>query len=117
MRRIAAVLILAASVLAATPRVPRKLAIEPANPLLFGQGSRQALVVIAHHTDGSEEDVTARSRFTSAKPDVAKVDDKGLVTAQASGGAAILASYMGLRAETTALIQRAEAPVPSNFNG
>ena len=101
-----------AGVLAASPI---KLTVVPANPLLFGKGARQPLLVVAHHPDGSAEDVTSRASFRSEKPSVVAVDPRGILRAEANGGAAIRVTYQGLEASTTALIQRAGAPLPASF--
>src|SRR5215469_10384788 len=114
--RTAAVLLLLGSVATAASRVPAQLTFEPVDPFLFGKGSKQALVVIARYADGSEEDVTAKARFRSAKPSVATVDETGAVTAESNGGALILATWLGLAASTTALVERADAPPPPSFN-
>ena len=96
---------------------PVELAIWPANPLLFGKDSRQSLLVVVSYSDGASKDVTGEARFGSAKARVATVDKAGLVTAHSNGGALIEATYGGLRASTTALVQRAEAPLPASFAG
>jgi hypothetical protein len=96
-------------------RTPVKLVVSPENPLLFGQGSRQALTAVAHYAGGFEEDVTAKARFVSDKPSIASVEG-AVITARGNGGARIHASYAGLNGVTTALVQRAEAPPPGSFS-
>ncbi|HWB95410.1 MAG TPA: DUF1549 domain-containing protein, partial [Bryobacteraceae bacterium] len=103
--------------LTAASRTPVKLVVEPGNPLLFGKDSRQQLVVVLRYSDGTEEDVTSKTRFSSARPSVAEVDTAGIVTAKGNGGAEIRASYAGRQAVTTALVQRAENPTPPSFSG
>src|SRR5947209_10750470 len=95
--------------LLAIPPTPKSLSIEPVNPLLFGQGATQALVVVAHYADGSEREITNQTQFSAARPSIATVDSAGLVTARASGAAPIHAAYQGLPATTTALIQQGDA--------
>lgn len=97
----------------AAPR-PVKLTVEPRNPLLFGKGSEQRLAVTAHFADGSRADVTSQTSFTSAVPTVA-LTSGGRVRAVANGGAAVTASYAGLQAVTTALVQRADSPMAPSF--
>src|SRR5437879_1532937 len=104
--RIAALLLLAALSATAVSRTPVKVSLEPSDPLLFGRGSKQMLLAIAHYADGSEEDVTGNARFRSEKPAVATVDENGLVTAESNGGAVLRATFSGLNASTTALVQR-----------
>src|SRR5882724_262855 len=102
--------------LLAAPPTPKSLSIEPVNPLLFGQGATQALVVVARYADGSEQEITKESQFSAAKPAIATVDSSGVITAHASGGAPIHVTYKGLTATTTALIQRGETPLAQSFN-
>src|SRR5262249_3824698 len=102
--------------LLAAPPIPKSISIQPINPLLFGQGATQALVVVAYYGDGSEREITDQSQFSAAKPTVATVDSRGVITARASGGAPIHVTYKNLSATTTALIQRGEAPIPQSFN-
>ncbi len=114
--RIAALLLFAAVCASAAPRTPVKLSLAPSDPLLFGRGARQMLLAIVRYADGSEEDVTGKARFRSEKPAVATVDENGQVTAESNGGAVLRATYGGLSASTTALVQRADAPPPPSFN-
>jgi hypothetical protein len=102
--------------LLASPQTPKSISIQPVNPLLFGQGATQALVVVARYADGSEHEITDQSQFSAAKPAVATVDSSGVITAHANGGAPIHVTYRNLSATTTALIQRGEAPIPQSFN-
>src|SRR5579883_3149159 len=106
-----------AALLAAAPRTPQKLLVEPHDPLLFGKGARQQLVVVLRYSDGTEEDVTAKARFVSARPAVAGVDAGGVVTAEANGGAEIRVRYAGYEAATTALVQHGGEPMPASFSG
>ncbi len=105
-------LLLLASLAAAAQ--PRKLTILPANPLLFGQGARQQLVVLAESPSGAAEDVTAQAAFSSAGP-AASVSSSGQITAAANGAARIQATFNGLTAHTTALVQQADKPAPASF--
>ncbi len=99
--------------LAAAP-APVKLSVQPENPLLFGKGSEQRLVVIARYADGSAADVTARAKLTSAKPAVASVDG-ATIRALSNGGAPLRVEFGGISATTTALVQRAEGPSAASF--
>jgi hypothetical protein len=106
-------LISASAAFAATPT---SLSIQPVNPLLFGQGATQTLVVVAHYSDGSEQEISQQSQFSAANPTIASVDSSGVITAHSDGGAPIRASYKGLTATTTALVQHGDAPIPQSFN-
>ncbi|MDX1980417.1 MAG: DUF1553 domain-containing protein [Bryobacteraceae bacterium] len=94
-----------------------RLTIMPANPLLFGKGATQRLTVIADHGNGVTEDVTRSATFVSLKPAAAVVSNDGKVTAQSDGGAMIRATYKGLTATTTVLIQKGSAAMPRSFAG
>lgn len=92
---------------------PRKLTILPQNPLLFGQGAKQQLVVLAESPGGKTQDVTSEATFTITG--AAATIDKTQVTAQANGAAKIQAQFQGLSATTTALVQQAEKPAQQSF--
>ena len=96
---------------------PVRISVLPKNPMLFGEGSEQRLLVIAHQDDGSAEDVTSQAEFRSARPEVATVSDQGVVHARAFGGARIEARYDSLADETIALVQQADSPRPATFSG
>src|SRR6266550_1706719 len=95
-------LVVLISVSTAFAAAPTSLSIQPVNPLLFGQGATQALVVVAHCPDGSDQEVSQQSQFSAAKPSVASVDSSGTITAHASGASSIQATYKGFTATTTA---------------
>jgi hypothetical protein len=60
------------------------------------RGARQQMVVTAHYTDGSTEDVTRWAQYQSNDPEVAAVADGGQVeTRELSGQAAVMARYQG----------------------
>ncbi len=103
--------------LAAAPRTALKLSVTPRNPLLFGKGARQPLVVVVHYSNGTEEEVTSRAGFEPDKKTIATVDRQGMVYAQSNGAARIRVTYQGLEAGTVALVQRAVAPLPLSFAG
>ncbi len=111
-----ALLFCAFALSAAPHRSAIGLHVEPSNPLLFGKNSRQQLVAVLRYADGTEEDVTVRTRFISTKPAVAEVDASGLVTASANGGAVVRAAFERFTATTTVLVQRAETPTASGFS-
>lgn len=110
--RLAALLSILPSAFAAAS--PLTLKLVPENPLLFGQGAEQQVVVIAEYAGGRTEDVTARASF-SANGQAASISAAGRVKANANGAARITAKYAGLTATTTALVQRADKPVPQSF--
>ena len=97
--------------------VATELFVLPENPMLFGEGAEQRLVVIARHADGHAEEVTSKARFHSSRPEVATVSENGIVRGRAFGGARIEARYGDLSDETVALVQHTEAPRPPTFSG
>jgi hypothetical protein len=102
-------------VLAAAAPAPQRLSVQPENPLLFGKGSEQRLVVIAHYPDGSQSDITAQASLHSEKPAVAEIAGPALLRAVSNGAARIRISYGALSASTAALVQRADSPVAASF--
>jgi hypothetical protein len=72
-----------------------KIEIYPVSRVL-PRNAKQQLVVTAHYTDGSTEDVTRWAQYQSNEIDVATVADGGRVEARdLSGQAAIMARYQG----------------------
>jgi Protein of unknown function (DUF1549)/Protein of unknown function (DUF1553)/Bacterial Ig-like domain (group 2) len=60
------------------------------------RGARQQIVVTAHYSDGSTEDVTRWAQYQSNDPEVAAVAEGGQVeTREHSGQAAVMARYQG----------------------
>ncbi|HEV3122485.1 MAG TPA: DUF1549 domain-containing protein, partial [Isosphaeraceae bacterium] len=60
------------------------------------RGTHQQMIVTAHYTDGSTEDVTRWAQYQSNESEVAAVEEGGQVeTRQLSGQAAIMARYQG----------------------
>src|SRR5207237_10722071 len=77
----------------------------PDTPLM-SRGSLQHIVVTAHYTDGSTEDVTRWAQYQSNDTEVASVADGGRVeTRELSGQAAVMARYEGQVAVFRAPVQ------------
>jgi hypothetical protein len=56
----------------------------------------QQVIVAAYFSDGTRRDVTREAQYKSNEPDIAKVNDTGLVRTETSTGeTAIMARYMG----------------------
>jgi hypothetical protein len=76
------------------PRVD-SIAIYPRDRVL-PRGSNQQIVVTAHYTDGTEEDVTRWAQYQTNDTEVAAVELGGKVeTRRLSGQAAVMARYQG----------------------
>ncbi|MCA9224295.1 MAG: DUF1549 domain-containing protein [Planctomycetales bacterium] len=87
---------------------------------LMGRESSQQLVVVAHYSDGSAEDVTRMTQFDSNDTEMAEASVTGLVTtAQLTGSVAVMARYQGhvgvFRATVPLGIEVKNLPVASNF--
>jgi hypothetical protein len=76
---------------------PTALNIIPA-PLSMMLGSNRQLQAIATLTDGSTQNVTALSTWSSVQPSTVLVSSSGIATAEKIGSTTILASYSGLTA-------------------
>lgn len=91
----------------------------PQERLMPREGSQQ-LVVVAHYSDGSTEDVTRTTSFDSNDTEMAEVSVTGLVTtAKLTGSVAIMARYQGhvgvFRATVPLGIEVANMPASRNF--
>jgi hypothetical protein len=97
------------------PREPGVISLEvlPKGRVLTAANQAQQLVVIAHYADGTNEDVTSSSVFTSNDEGVAAVDAKGRVTAVGQGEAPILVRYAGQ--VTAAVVGATTQPVVADF--
>jgi hypothetical protein len=86
--------------------VPVSLDVSPLSLTLVGGDATGALSVTAEISDGSRQDVTASAAgtvYSSSHPEVAAVDDEGVVTAIASGRAVITIDHQGLVARVPVL--------------
>ena len=81
------------------PRIER-LEVLPSTARL-AIGDRQQLVVVAHFSDGHQEDVTRWAKYSSTNHSVAQVDDQGLVTVSGSGEGSIGAWYLAQNVTAT----------------
>lgn len=100
------------------PTVDR-IEVVPAKRIL-PQNAEQQIVVVAHYSDGSTDDVTSMAQYEPNNKDLAKVDGRGLVgTFDQTGGVAIMARYHGQVAVFQASIPLGapveSLPAPKNF--
>ena len=73
-----------------------KISVYPEHRVLSRQ-SKQQFAVYAHYTDGTVEDITRRAQYESNDPEIATVEERGLVhTLGMSGEAAVMARYQGM---------------------
>lgn len=94
---------------------PPVLAILPDAVVLRGQGSRQQLIVESRGADAYTGNRTGTSAFTSSNPNVATVDDTGVVVAVSDGRAIITARDGAVSTSTVVEVERASAPYPLTF--
>ena len=81
---------------AATDPTLAKISVFPEHRVLSRQ-SRQQFAVYAHYSDGRVEDITRRAQYESNDPDIATVEERGLVhTLAMSGEAAVMARFQGM---------------------
>ncbi|MDR3639021.1 MAG: DUF1553 domain-containing protein [Isosphaeraceae bacterium] len=100
------------------PTVDR-IEVFPAQRTLPQQGQQQ-MIVVAHYSDGSTEDVTSQAQYELNSADLAKVSSAGLVNVfDLPGNVAIMARYHGHVAAFRASIPLGapvdSLPAPKNF--
>jgi hypothetical protein len=92
-----------------------ELTILPETIVLRGQGSHQQLLVEAREESAYVGSRTRSCTFSSSNPNVATVDDKGVVSAVADGRAIITVRDDGRVASTVVEVERAIAAYPLSF--
>ncbi|MYC67104.1 MAG: DUF1553 domain-containing protein [Acidobacteriia bacterium] len=63
--------------------------------VLEGPGSTQQIVVVGHYSDGSQQDLTQRVRYSTEKNEVLEVSLEGKVTARSAGEGTVLVRTLG----------------------
>ena len=63
--------------------------------VMEGPGSVQQIVVVGHYTDGSQQDLTQRVRYSTEESGVLDVSPKGRVTARSSGEGTVVVRTLG----------------------
>ena len=103
------------------PNVKRVADIEvlPAERIM-PRNSQQQLVVIAHYTDGTTEDVSELAQYKLSEPDMAEVNETGLVkTGARPGDVAVMVCYQSHVAVFRAILPLGapleDVPEPRNF--
>jgi len=91
---------LGANYKADSPRVTG-IDIEPKNPIIQIEGSKQQFRVVATYTSGEKRDVTQETILESGNTEVATHNKAGLLTAVRRGEAPVLARFEGAYAATT----------------
>jgi hypothetical protein len=71
------------------------ITVEPSHRRMTRRNAQQ-FAVTAHYSDGSSADITRRAQYESNDPEIATVDEAGLVQTQSqSGEAAVMVRYQG----------------------
>ena len=92
-----------------------ELVILPEHTVLRGQGARQQLLIETRLKDSFIGSQTDEAKFSTSNPNVATVDESGIVTAVADGRA-ILTAKVGERSVSTVVeVERAAAKYPLSF--
>jgi len=94
---------------------PGELVILPDDVVLRGRGSRQQLLVAARAGETYVSPGTARATFASSNPNVATVDEEGVVSAVGDGRAIVTARVGGATSSTIVQVERASAPYALTF--
>jgi len=93
-----------------------KLDVEPAELFTDEVGTTQALKVVAHYADGSRREVTREAQYSSNLPEIANVNDDGVIKTLRRGEAPLLVRYEGKLAVINVTTVRKDAvdwkPVP-----
>lgn len=71
----------------------KRLEVTPKELIFTGADQQQQLRVVAHWEDGTREDVTCLSRFTTNDGAVAKIDEDGRVLSGEAGDTHVVVSY------------------------
>jgi hypothetical protein len=93
----------------------QRITVHPESRVL-DRKSRQQLVVLAHYSDGSVEDVTRRTQYESNDPDIATVSESGVVnTLSMTGQSAVMARFSGQVTVFRAVVPRPGEAVKFDF--
>jgi hypothetical protein len=103
-----------APLFAATAGFSADLEVLPPTSVLSSPESRQRLIVQAT-VDGFNEDWSERARWESSNPDVARVDQSGIVTPVGDGEAIISATVEGRKASAKVVVKDARARFQWSF--
>lgn len=91
----------------------KRITVSPAQRV-YGRNAEQPLQVEAHYSDGSRRDVTALATFASNDPEVAAVNEAGVMTVgSVTGQGVVVARYMGLVADSQITVP-AERVLPAS---
>ena len=93
----------------------KSISVHPARRVMSRQ-SKQQFAVLAHYSDGSQEDITRRAQYESNETEIATVDSGGLVRSQSlSGEAAIMVRFQDQVSTFRAVVPVSREPKPFSF--
>jgi Protein of unknown function (DUF1553)/Protein of unknown function (DUF1549) len=95
--------------------VPAALQILPTAPILTGRNASQRLVIEEVRGGQFFGDHSPQAKFVSLNPEIARVDEHGVVTPIADGTAVIRAELGGRQVETQIIVRRAQVAEPRSF--
>ena len=104
-----------AAVRATAPDPAGELVILPEHTVLRGQGARQQLLIETRQNGSFIGSQTDEAKFSSSNPNVATVDESGLVTAVGDGRAILTAKVGERQVSTVVEVERASARYPLSF--
>jgi hypothetical protein len=91
------------------------LLVQPARVLLRGPDAVQQLAVDGLAAAAASRDVTTQARFESSAPNVATVDQSGLITARGDGQATVTVRVGNQVSTVPVAVKEFAAPLPVHF--
>lgn len=79
----------------AAPEEVSRVTIDPPEVLLDGPVARRLLLVDGHTADGTVVDLTGEARFVALQPEIASIDDDGVIRPVADGSAQVRVEVAG----------------------
>ncbi|HKA07623.1 MAG TPA: DUF1549 and DUF1553 domain-containing protein [Gemmataceae bacterium] len=104
-----------AVLLVAAPCAAAELKLYPSDIPLTGPRAAQQLLLIEEDAGSAIADRTPAAKFSTANPNVAIVDESGLVRPVGDGETAITATANGKTAQTKVRVTKAKDPAPPTF--
>ena len=114
MRRLQILLAAAGLISACTLPLSAELKVFPSKVRLSGRDAAQQ-VIVGTQKDGRDVDLTRDAKFTSMNPQVAAVDQTGLITPMADGTATIRIEHSGQAADIPVEVKGSAQFVPVDF--
>jgi hypothetical protein len=101
--------------LPAAPCAAAQLKLYPADISLTGPRTAQQLLVVEDESGGASADRTSGAKFITGNPNVATVDESGLVRPVGDGETTVTATANGKSAVAKVRVTKAKDPSPPNF--